>query len=136
MRGPVARALLLAQADGAASLVSALVGLAGVALGAVGAYLARRYRIRSEAALTEQQQLFGQYRRLVTELRGQVARLGREIREVQQHYLDCQLENGGLRARAVGLEKQILRLGGRPDDGTGDDPGAAGGARPEGGPLP
>jgi hypothetical protein len=132
MSGPVMIALILAQADSAPTLVSALVGLAGVLTGAIGTYLARRYRIRSEAALTEQQQLFGQYRRLVAELRGQVGRLGREVRAVQQHYLDCRLENASLRARAVELEKHIVRLGGRPEHGTGDHSDTTGGARPQG----
>jgi hypothetical protein len=132
MRGPVAAAL--AQADGG-TLLSALLGLAGAAAAAAGSYLARRYRLRAEAARAGQRQLFAQYRRLVADLRQQVARLGAEVEEAQRHYLECRLENAALRARAVELEKEVLHLRGGMGDGAGGDAGAAGGAGPEGGPA-
>jgi hypothetical protein len=134
MRGP-APALLLAQAEGP-TLASALVALAGAAVGALGTYLARRYRARSEAALAERRQLFDQYRRLVAELRGQVARLAREVRQAERHYLECRLENAALRARAAELEQQVRQLTRGTGHGAGDDAGPAGGARPDGGGAP
>jgi hypothetical protein len=90
--------------EGASTLFGIVTGAIGAACGAIGTYLARRYRIKSAAALTERQRLFAQYRRLVEELQEQVGELRREVMDIQRQYLESQVENAALKSRIVDLE--------------------------------
>jgi septal ring factor EnvC (AmiA/AmiB activator) len=128
--------VVFAEIGDAGTLVSLLVGAFGAASGALGTYLARRYRIKSDTALTEQQRLFAQYRRLVDELQEQVTRLRGEVMDVQTRYLECFAENTTLKARIADLEMQIVQIKGSPADGTRADPGLAGRGQPDDGPVP
>lgn len=95
------------QVEGIGTLVSVLAGMGGAFTGALGTYLARRYRIRSDNALTHQRQVFDQYHRLVEELRAQVGDLQGEVGKLQQHFMECRIENAALKSRIALLEMQI-----------------------------
>jgi hypothetical protein len=116
-----------------ATLVGIFAGVAGAVSGAVGTFLARRYRIKADTALTEQRRLFARYRRLVSELRQQVAQLRGEVTGIQGHYLECRLENASLRARVAELDVQAEQTGGKTADGRGEDPRPADRGQPGGG---
>jgi hypothetical protein len=133
MPGAFAALLLLGQAEDAGSVVGLLVGVVGAVSGAVGTYLARRYRARSDAALAEQRHLFAQYRGLVAELHGHVALLRGEMETIQKLYADSRVENAALKAYADELERQLARREGEAAHDEGDTPGPAGRAGPGGG---
>jgi hypothetical protein len=103
--------------EGIGTLVSILAGTAGAVTGALATLLARRYRIKSDNALTHQQQLFAQYHRLVEELRQQVAELQGQVGKLQQHYMECRIENAAFQSRIAVLELQISHLSGLPESG-------------------
>ncbi|MBV9125349.1 MAG: hypothetical protein JO112_18495 [Planctomycetes bacterium] len=111
-------------------------GVTGALSGAVGTYLARRYKVRSDFALTEQQRLFAQYRRLVDELQEQVGQLRGEVTTIQNQYLECRVEGATLKARIAELEMEIARIEGRPADGQRESARPADRGQPDDGPGP
>ncbi|MBV9123914.1 MAG: hypothetical protein JO112_11200 [Planctomycetes bacterium] len=99
------------------TLTGLIIGLIGAVSETLGIYLARRYKVRSNSALTEQQRLFAQYRRLVDELQEQVGQLRGEVIKIQNQYLECRVEGATLKARIAELEMEIARIEGRSADG-------------------
>jgi hypothetical protein len=133
MPGPLTALLPFAQAEEVGSVVGFLVGVAGAVSGAVGTFLARRYRARSDAALAEQRDLFAQYRGLVAELQDHIGLLRGEIETIQKLFAECRVENAALKAYADELERDLARQEREMAHDEGDTPDSSGRAGSGGG---